>query len=97
MSQNAPCSKPLNLIIVTLLSTIDLYISITLRSKNGLKFSIYEHDKFLFDIETKLKGVHNVDNILLAYAVKRILDKEGFIISDSLFKESKFKFEFNVE
>lgn len=62
-------------------------------SIDGLKFSVYEHDKFLFDIETKLKGVHNVDNILLAYAVKRILDKEGFIISDSLFKAQIEKME----
>lgn len=49
------------------------------------EFDIYSYNKFVIHIKTKLLGDHNVDNIVMCYAVKKVLD-DRFYISDEEFK-----------
>lgn len=59
------------------------------------EFDIYSFGKFVIHIKTKLLGDHNIDNIVMCYAVKRMLD-DRFYVSDDNFKKSVLKF-CNVE
>ena len=51
------------------------------------EFDIYSYNKFVIHVKTKLLGEHNIDNIVMCYGVKKMLD-EKFYISDEEFKES---------
>lgn len=48
------------------------------------EFDIYSFNKFVVHIKTKLLGEHNIDNIVMCYGVKKILDKR-FYLSDEEF------------
>ena len=50
------------------------------------EFDIYSYNKFVIHIRTKLLGDHNIDNIVLCYAVKKMLD-DKFYLSDESFKK----------
>lgn len=50
------------------------------------EFDIYSYNKFVIHIRTKLLGEHNIDNIVLCYAVKKMLD-DRFYLSDECFKK----------
>lgn len=51
------------------------------------EFDIYSYDKKIIHIKTKLLGDHNIDNIVICYGVKKLLD-DKFYISDKDFIES---------
>ena len=51
------------------------------------EFDIYSYDKKIIHIKTKLLGDHNIDNIVICYGVKKMLD-DKFYISDNDFKEA---------
>ncbi len=50
------------------------------------EFDIYSYNKFVIHLKTKLLGDHNIDNIVLCYAVKKMLD-DKFYLSDDAFKK----------
>lgn len=56
-------------------------------------FDIYNYDKYIMNIETKLLGLHNVKNILSAYAITKCLKRKNIDISDDTFKETIRKIE----
>lgn len=56
------------------------------------EFDIYSYNKFDIHIKTKLLGDHNIDNIILCYAVKKMLDGR-FYISDECFKRRVMELE----
>lgn len=49
------------------------------------EFDIYKHNQKKVHIKTQMLGIHNIQNIVLAYAVKCILDEEGLYLSDEEF------------
>ncbi len=49
-------------------------------------FDLVVNNQVVLNIKTKMLGLHNVENITMAYAVKLILDHEGFYLSDQDFK-----------
>ena len=54
------------------------------------EFDIYSYNKFILHIKTKLLGDHNIDNIVLCYGVKKMLD-DKFYLSDESFKSGVLK------
>ena len=54
------------------------------------EFDIYSYNKFILHIKTKLLGDHNIDNIVLCYGVKKMLD-DKFYLSDESFKRGVLK------
>ena len=54
------------------------------------EFDIYSYNKFIIHIKTRLLGDHNIDNIVLCYGVKKMLD-DKFYLSDEKFKSGVLK------
>ena len=54
------------------------------------EFDIYSYNKFILHIKTKLLGDHNIDNIVLCYGVKKMLE-DKFYLSDESFKSGVLK------
>ncbi len=50
-------------------------------------FDITVNNKIVLNVTTKMLGMHNIENITMAYAVKLILDQDGYYISNEEFKE----------
>lgn len=54
-------------------------------------FDITVNQQVVLNVSTKMLGLHNVENITMAYAVKLVLDHQGFFLSDEDFKMRVFE------
>lgn len=50
------------------------------------EFDIYSYNKLVIHVKTKLLGEHNIDNIVLCYGIKKMLDDKFYISDDEFIK-----------